>query len=151
MANLLLVGSVDNAAAPVATNAKLYAYGTSYGLSDGTDVPLLIQTTDIAPVGMSGKTVFRRVQVPVQYLTACAVSVSPIVDYDTAEPSVTKTYPAPLATSVDALSCALAVDGTTIGAIIQVVSRAGPVRIGVPTALHQPRTGAYPAVIQAVT
>ena len=149
MANLLMVGSLDDAAAPVATQAKLYAYGTSYGLSEGTDVPLLIETTDVAPAGFSGKTVFRRVQVPVQYVAACAVSVIPIVDYDVAEPSVVKTYPAPNGTMVDVLPCALAIDGTTIGAVIQVVSRAGPVRIGVPVTLHQPRSGAYPTVVQA--
>lgn len=148
MANLLLVGSVDNAADPAAAQAVLYAYGTSYGLSEGTDVPLLIETTDLAPLGASGKTLFRRLQVPVQYVAACAVSVTPQVDYNTAEPLVVVTYPAPLTTAVTELSAALAVDGTTIGGIIQVTARAGPVRIGVPTALHQPRTGAYPLVVQ---
>lgn len=143
---LLLLGQVDNAAAPSAAAAELYVLSTTYGNSVGTDVPLLIETQDVAPMGPSGVMLLRRVEVPVTYAAACTVQVTPILDFIQEGTVTSQVYGSPQQRTVDFLDGVVAQVGTSARARIEVLARSGPVEIAAPNLTFQPkaRAGAYP-------
>ena len=146
MAELLMVGTIPNANPPVTANAKLYAYGTTYGV--GVQPLGLLVTTDVAPAGGGGKTVFRGLNVPVQWQAGATVQVTPLVDENNAQPSLQRSYASQPTITTEFFSVPMAVDGTTVAAEVQVVAAAGPVRLGLnATGRHLPRTGAFPGVV----
>lgn len=146
MAELLLIGTVPNANPPTTAGAVLYAYGPTYGV--GFQPLGYFRSTDTAPGGGGGRMVFRGLNVPVQWLAAATVQVTPIVDEEYAQPNTQRTYPTPPQLDTEFLQVPCAVDGTTIQAVVQILAASGPVRIGVNwTGMGQPRTGAFPGVV----
>lgn len=147
MSELLLVGTVPNANPPITAGAKLYAIGTTYGV--GVQPLGYFLSTDTAPVGGGGRMVFRRLNVPIQWQASATIQVTPIVDEDYAQPNTQRVYTTPPSVETEFLTVPLAVDGTTIQGEVQVLASSGPVRLGINwTGGGQPRTGAFPSVVQ---
>lgn len=143
---LLLLGQIDNAAAPSAPAAELYVLSTAYGNSVGADVPLLIETQDVPPMGPSGVVLFRRVEVPVTYEAACTVQVTPIIDFIQEGTVTSQVYGSPQQRTVDFLDGLVAQVGTAMRGRLEVLARSGPVEIAAPNLIFQPKAqaGAYP-------
>lgn len=146
MAPRLLLGQVANANPPVNAAGSLYLLGTTYGNSVGTDVPLLVESQDVAPMGPSGYALFRRVEVPVVYTAACTVQITPIVDFLQQATVTPSAYPSPVQRTTDFADGVLAQGGTTCRARLEVTSRQGPVELAAPVIGFQPKatTTAFP-------
>ena len=139
MAETLLLGQCDTAAAPVSGAAELYFLSTGYGSPVGTDTPLLLETTDQAMAGPAGRVMWRRVQVPVLHEGTAVVTVTPIADFGLSQPSTTKTYAAPsvpLASTV--MPVGVAVSCMAGRVMVAVGARSGKVQIYAPVALVKP-------------
>lgn len=143
----LLVGQIANSATPNTAAAKLYILGTSYGQSVGTDVPLLVETEDVAPAGPTGTVLFRRIEQPVTYDAACRLQVTPVVDFMQTVTATGKTYTSPTIRTIDLLDGFLAQVGTTIRVRTEVVTRNGPIEIAAPLVAGQIKTGVASAPV----
>lgn len=149
MTSHLLLGQVDDAAAPVAVAAELYLWSASFGNSAGTDVPALIETDDSAPAGPGGLFVGRRVYLPLRYSDACTVKVTPIVDFNQSLPATTQSFTTPAAPHNATITVLLAKTLTYIRVKIEVTARAGVVEFYQPSIAGKTLTGAYSAVAEA--
>lgn len=149
MAETLMVGQVVDLAAPTGGGAELYWLNPdSYGASTGDDVPLRIETPDIAPAGAAGEGLARRLMIPIRYAGACQIRVTVTADFIREVAQVTQSYAAPPAEQQDILVVKLAQRCTAIRALIEVVSRSGRVQPGQPTLLTRPRTAAAAQVVE---
>lgn len=142
MPERLCLGEIDTASPVVGPSAELYLLGTSYGQSVGTDVPLTVETQDVAPAGPTGTTLFRRIEVPLEYDAACTITVTPIVDFNQVLTGTSKSYASPPSRQRDVMDAALSKPGTAIRAIITVTTRNGSVSFNTPSVLSQPKTAA---------
>ncbi len=147
MAETLLVGAVDNAAAPSAASAVLYRLSDGYGVPAGTDTPALVESTDVTPVGPMGRCVFRRLMVPFRYAGAVTLRITPIVDLETELASVTRTYTAPATPTRDVMEVAMATTGTYLRARIEVIARTGLVELYQPSLAFRPLGTAATGVV----
>ena len=136
------MGQIALANPPVLGAGKLYLLSASYGNSVGTDVPLLVETSEVVPAGPLGQVLFRRVDVPLEYDAACSITVTPIVDFQQVQTATTVTYAAPTQRTRQILKAPLSKAGTTLRAIIAVATRSGVVSLNTPSVISQPRTGA---------
>lgn len=143
----LLLGQVDNAAAPSAAAAELYILSDGYGDSVGTDVPLLVETEDVAPAGPTGTVLFRRIEQPVTYDAACSIRLTPLVDFMQTVTATTKTYTSPDQRTIDFADGFLAQVGTTIRVRTEVLTRNGPVELAAPLVAGQVKTGVASAPV----
>lgn len=139
MPERLFAGEIATASPATGSAAQLYLLGTSYGSSVGTDVPLVVETQDVAPAGPIGLTLFRRVEVPIEYEGACTVSVTPIVDFTQVLTSTSKSYSSPPVRTRDVIDVALSKQGTAIRAIIAVTARNGRVALNTPSIASMPK------------
>ncbi len=138
----LFLGQIHNAAAPAAAAADLYVLSGGYGNTSGNDVPLLVETPDLAPLGVQGRLRLRRISVPFQYDAACTLAVTPIVDYRAElEPTVVA-YGAPGSVTRQAVQVKLLHACTTVRLRIEVVTRAGPIEFYTPTIYYAPLSSA---------
>lgn len=143
----LLVGQIDNAANPASAAAELYLLSTSYGDSVGTDVPLLIETEDVALAGPTGIALYRRIEQPVTYDAACSIRVTPIVDFMQTVTATEKTFTSPDVRTIDFADGFLAQVGTTIRVQTEVLTRNGPIELAAPLIAGQAKTGVASAPV----
>lgn len=148
---LLLLGQCDNAANPASAAAELYVMSTFYGNSVGTDVPLLVETDDVALAGPVGTALYRRVEVPVTYDAACTVEITPIVDFIGQGTVTAVSYDAPTSRIIDYADGVTATPGTTCRARITVTSRQGPVELAAPTISGMPKIGVAASPVGTAT
>jgi hypothetical protein len=149
MAELLLCGQVDDAAAPVAAAAKLYVFSSSYGQSAGTDVPGLIEAMAIAPAGKSGRVLVRQITVVIGYDNTCTTKITPIIDLITELDPVTEQFTAPSSFTTHPITVPVARTCTYIGVRIECVARAGRWEPYTPEVAGKILTGAHPAAVGA--
>lgn len=147
MAERLLLGQIDNAATPTSAAAELYILSESYGDSVGTDVPLLVETEEVALAGPVGTAIYRRIEQPVTYNAACAIQVTPIVDFVVVSTVTAVAYTAPTQRVVDYADGVLAQVGTTLRVRTEVTSRQGPVELAAPTVGGQAKIGTASAPV----
>lgn len=114
--------------------------GETYGSSAGTDVPLLVETDDVALAGPVGTALYRRIEVPVTYDAATGIRITPLVDFLTSGTVTDVSYDAPSTRIIDYADGLTATPGTTCRARIEVTQRQGPVEIAAPTIGGQPLT-----------
>lgn len=129
MAETLLVGQVDDAAAPSAAAAKLYQRSLSYGSSAGNDVLLLVETPNRAPAGPLGRVVGRLISVPITYDNACSIRVTPIIDENTELAPTIKSFAAPSTRMVGRVELGFFKVLTLIRTRVEVLTRNGPVDV----------------------
>lgn len=129
MAELFCVGSIQDAAAPVAAGAKVYQSSTDFGSPVGASPYLFCQTQDFAPSGASGRQAFRRIYVRIGYDAACVVQVAATADFLTVLPATRRTLVTPSAYQIVALEYKLAKVATFCSVQIQVVSASGRVEL----------------------
>lgn len=142
-----MLGQIDTASPAVGAAAELYILSTSYGSSVGTDVPLTVETQDVAPAGPTGVAILRRIEVPLEYDAACTVTVTPIVDFNQVLTATSKSYSSPPSRQRDVMDAPLSKMGTAIRAIITVTSRNGVVSVNTPSILSQPKTAGAAAPV----
>lgn len=150
MAETLMLGGVNNVAAPTGSPDPAVAWrlSESYGTPvDGAYVPLLVESTNLAPAGPVGRTIFRRIMVPFRYAGSVTLRVTPIVDLEKVQPSVSRTYTAPETPTQDVMEVALAVTGTYLRVRVEVLDRSGLVEVYTPTVAHRPLGSAATGVV----
>lgn len=129
MAELLLVGSVDNAAAPASVSSKLYGLSESYGSPVGATPYLTVQTQSLAPLGPTGIVIFRRIYVTVGHDLSAVVRVTPTVDFSTDLDPQVFTLAAGGSFRQDPLEVKLAHRGTYLSALVEVLSTTGRAQV----------------------
>jgi len=149
MTQHLFVGEIADAAAPANGAAELYRWSEGFGSSVGTDVPALIETDDVTPAGPGGLFVGRRIYLPLRYVAACTVRVTPIIDFNQTLSATTRSFAAPASPTTATITAALAQTLTYIRVRIEVLSRTGPVEFYQPSIAGKALTGAYSAVAEA--
>lgn len=149
MPERLCLGQIDTANPPVTGGGAIYRLSTQYGTSTGTDVPLVVETSEVAPAGPVGQALFRRIEWPIEYDAACTVTVTPIVDYNQALTSTSKSFASPPTRQVAIVAAPLSKVGSVIRVRLTVVSRNGPVTVRTPSVLAQPKTTTTPSPAQA--
>ena len=129
MAELLLIGSVDNAAFPATANAKLYGLSESFGSPSGARPTLLVQTQALAPMGATGQTLFRRVFVTVGTEQGAVLRVTPRIDFTLVQPPSVFTLTGTGALAQSTLVVAVARRGTYLSVLVEVLSCTGRVSV----------------------
>lgn len=144
MAEVILLGQVDDAAAPAAAAGKLYRRAESYGMSTGNDVALLVETPNHAPVGPVGRFGGRFLSVPFTYDNAFSAKVTPIIDENTELPSTTKSFAAPSQRRVGRIELGFFRTLTLFRVRVELVTRNGPVDVQTPQLAGTVIAGARP-------
>lgn len=140
MPERLMLGSIAAAVPPVTGTGAVYRLAESYGQSTGLDVPMTIETSEVALAGPVGQSLYRRVLVPFDYDAACTVLVTPIVDYNQILTATSKSFASPSSRQQVVLSVPLSKVGSVLRARITVVHRAGPVSVRTPSVEGKPMT-----------
>lgn len=140
MPERLMLGSIDPASPPLTGSGALYRLSESYGASVGTDVPMLVETSEVALAGPVGQSLYRRVLVPIDYDADCTVTVTPIVDYNQPLTATSKSFASPTSRQQVIIPAMLSKVGSVLRVRITVVSRAGPVSVRTPSVEGKPMT-----------
>lgn len=129
MAELFCVGTIQDAAGPVAAGAKVYQSSADFGMPTGASPYLYCQTQDFAPSGASGRQAFRRIYVRIGYDGACVVQVGATADFLTILAPTSRSLAQPGAYTIVALEYKLAKVATFLSVTIQVLSASGRVDV----------------------
>lgn len=149
MAELLLLGQVDNIAAPASAAAELYVLSSGYGSPVGTATPMLIETADIAPAGPGGRVLWRRAMVPFLRENTTTIKVTAIADFDTEVASTSEVFQSPATIAKTMVNLPIANSCTYLRERIEVTALAGRVQVFAPTALVRPVKSASPILVSA--
>ena len=147
MAELVLLGQVDNATAPVNGAAELYVLSSGYGAPVGADALLLVETPDVAPAGSGGKVLWRRVLVPFERTAGCTIRVTPIADFGIVLNAHSESFDSPAEIAKSVVVVPVARTCTYLRVRIEVTERTGLVRVFSPTVLVKPVHAASPLVV----
>lgn len=139
-----MLGSIDAASPPVTGSGALYRLSESYGASVGTDVPMLVETSEVALAGPVGQSLYRRVLVPIDYDAACTVTVTPIVDYNQSLTVTSKSFASPTSRQQVIIAAMLSKVGSVLRVRVTVAGRAGPVSVRTPSVEGKPMTTTAP-------
>lgn len=143
----LWLGQVEDLAVPVAAGGELYILTGDHGHSAGDDTLLLVETPDIAPLGVQGRLRLRRIVVPVRHGGACTLRITPIVDYNTALDSLVVTFDSPARIRRQAIQMKVVRGCTVVRLRIEVLDTTGEVAVFTPTLYYDPLT---PAAVLAM-
>lgn len=145
MPERLMLGSIDVASPPITGSGALYRLSTSYGASVGADVPMLVETSEVALAGPVGQSLYRRVLVPIDYDAACTVTVTPIVDYNQSLTATSKSFAGPTTRQQVIISAMLSKVGSVLRVRVAIASRAGAVSVRTPSVEGKPMTATAPS------
>lgn len=116
----------------------------------GAASALYRRTEPFAPLGKTGRTMFRRVYVILSYqFGGCQVRVRSIVDFTRPGPSITRTYPDPQTQSRYRVEVELpmAIPGTWIEVVVELLTWTGRIEVLGIDAAHRPITQAASSVV----
>lgn len=151
MPERLLVGQVDDVAAPGSPAAELYIRSTGFGSPAGTAAYLVVETDPIAPAGRDGRVTGRGVDVMIAHSGSCTVRITPILDFATELDPKTVVFSQPSKRTIATIKKRFARMLTWFHCRIEVVACSDKVEFLGAHLLHPPTGGANAQAADATT
>jgi hypothetical protein len=137
MSDLLLAGQAQG-------GELWYLAEDSFGQEGtvGTQRWLRYRSQPYAPAGPTAQTTFRRAYVPLAYEGSCALLLTPVVDFQLAQPPLAVSFGLPTNRQLRVVAVPIDKLGTYIAMLVQVTAATGRVEVFTPAYAHDPVTPA---------